>query len=122
MVDVVFEMTGGEAFRQLLDTLSPFGRLVTYGAAGGSLNHSSTQVSASELISTGRGVIGFWLALTGGNPERFRKPLEDLLARVRRGELKVQKGRSYPLAEAKRAHEDLADRTTTGKLVLDPTA
>jgi NADPH2:quinone reductase len=29
-------------------------------------------------------------------------------------------GGSYPLAEARRAHEDLRSRTTTGKLVLVP--
>jgi NADPH:quinone reductase len=122
MVDVIFEMTGGQVFRQLLEILAPFGRLVTYGAAGGSLADSSTQLAASDLISTGRGVIGFWLALAGGNPRRFKEPLENLVGRVSRGELKVQKGGTYPLEKAAEAHKDLASRATTGKLVLDPTA
>ena len=42
------------------------------------------------------------------------------LAAVVAGELEPVVGGSYPLAEARRAHEDLRSRTTTGKLVLVP--
>ena len=50
---------------------------------------------------------------------------EELLARadevlrwVRDGRLDVRIGGRYPLAEARRAHEDLEARRTTGKLLL----
>jgi NADPH2:quinone reductase len=36
------------------------------------------------------------------------------------GRLTVRIGGSYPLAQAAKAHEDLAARRTTGKLVLLP--
>ena len=36
------------------------------------------------------------------------------------GDLKVEIGGRYPLAEARRAHEDLEARRTTGKLLLVP--
>jgi len=36
------------------------------------------------------------------------------------GRLDVRIGGRYPLAEAKRAHEDLEARRTTGKLLLIP--
>jgi NADPH2:quinone reductase len=39
---------------------------------------------------------------------------------VTRGELTVRIGGRYPLAEARRAHEDLAARRTTGKLLVLP--
>ena len=45
----------------------------------------------------------------------------DLLGAVASGELEVVVGDVYPLAEARRAHEDLAGRGTRGKLLLDPT-
>jgi NADPH2:quinone reductase len=48
------------------------------------------------------------------------QPLADLLARTAAGELRVVERRVYPLSEARRAHEDLRARRTTGKLVLDP--
>jgi NADPH:quinone reductase len=39
---------------------------------------------------------------------------------VARGDLRVVEGTVYPLADARRAHEDLQGRRTTGKLLLDP--
>jgi NADPH2:quinone reductase len=42
----------------------------------------------------------------------------DLLGWVADGSLQVRVGARYPLAEAARAHEDLAARRTTGKLLL----
>jgi NADPH:quinone reductase-like Zn-dependent oxidoreductase len=52
--------------------------------------------------------------------EMFAEPLQDLFARTASGELRVIEGPVYPLSEARRAHEDLRARRTTGKLVLDP--
>jgi NADPH2:quinone reductase len=39
---------------------------------------------------------------------------------VAAGELEVIVGGVYALSEAKQAHEDIAARRTTGKLLLDP--
>jgi NADPH2:quinone reductase len=39
---------------------------------------------------------------------------------VAAGELRPIVGGTYPLSDARRAHEDLRARRTTGKLVLDP--
>jgi NADPH2:quinone reductase len=50
------------------------------------------------------------------------EPLADLFARAARGELNVVVGGTYPLSEAARAQVELAERRTTGKLLLDPKA
>jgi NADPH2:quinone reductase len=47
--------------------------------------------------------------------------LADLFGRVQRGELRVHVGGTYPLSEAARAQVDIAERRTTGKVLLDPT-
>ena len=44
----------------------------------------------------------------------------DLFEWIAKGELDVRIGGEYPLADAGRAHEDLAGRRTTGKLLLIP--
>jgi NADPH:quinone reductase len=44
----------------------------------------------------------------------------DLFEWIAKGELDVRIGGEYPLADASRAHEDLAARRTTGKLLLIP--
>ena len=44
----------------------------------------------------------------------------ELFEWLAKGELDVRIGGEYPLADARRAHEDLAARRTTGKLLLIP--
>ena len=65
-------------------------------------------------------MIGFWLMHLLRSPERLTEAMEDLFAAVEAGELEAIVGGTYPLEEAKRAHEDIRARTTTGKLVLTP--
>jgi NADPH2:quinone reductase len=65
-------------------------------------------------------VIGFWLAPAIGVPEMFGPPLAELLDHVAGGRLRPVVGHEYPLAEARRAHEDMLARRSTGKLILRP--
>ena len=116
-VDVVFEMAGGEVFDQSLGALAPFGRIVTYGIA----SREPNQVSTGSLMRRSRAVVGFWLMHCIGRPEMVDDALADLFERVRRGELRVHVGATYPLSEAARAQVDVAERRTTGKVLLDPT-
>ena len=116
-VDVVFEMAGGEVFDQSLGALAPFGRIVTYGIA----SREPNQVSTGSLMRRSRAVVGFWLMHCIGRPEMVDDALADLFERVRRGELRVHVGATYPLSEAARAQVDIAERRTTGKVLLDPT-
>ena len=116
-VDVVLEMAGGSVFDASLSALAPFGRLVTYGMA----SREPNRVAAGALLRHSSAVIGFWLAHCFAKPrEMLAAPLRDLFDRVARGDLRVVEGTVYPLADARRAHEDLQGRRTTGKLLLDP--
>jgi NADPH2:quinone reductase len=115
-VDVVFEMAGGRVFDQSLKAMAPFARLVTYGIASGEPN----QVSSGALMRRSHAVVGFWLFHCLGRPGMFAEPLAELFAMAARGELRVVEGEAYGLSEARRAHEDLEARRTSGKLVLDP--
>jgi len=117
-VDIVLEMAGGAVFEQSLAALAPFGRLVTYGIASGLPN----EVSNGLLMRTSRAVVGFWLMHCLRHPEMVGPALEDLFARVARGELRAVVGATYPLAEAARAQTALQERRTTGKVLLDVTA
>ena len=46
--------------------------------------------------------------------------LEEFLAWISSGDLKLTIGAEYPLQRAAEAHADLVDRKTTGKLILRP--
>jgi NADPH2:quinone reductase len=115
-VDAVFEMVGGETFDQSLAALAPFGRLVTYGIA----SRQPNTVQSGALMRKSRAVVGFWLMHCIGRPEMLDEALADLFDRVRRGELRAHVGATYPLSEAARAQVDIAERRTTGKVLLDP--
>jgi NADPH2:quinone reductase len=115
-VDVVLEMSGGEAFEASLRALAPFGRLVTYGLA----SRRPVSVSNVDLMRTSRAVVGFWLVHLFRRPGEVREGIAELLDAVAKGELEVVIGGVYPLSEARRALEDIAARRTHGKLLLDP--
>jgi NADPH:quinone reductase len=115
-VDVVFEMAGGEVFDACLAALAPFGRLVTYGIASGEGN----EVHTRKLMARSRAVVGFWLMHCIGRPGMVDEALTDLYARAARGELRAVVGATYPLSDARQAQIDMAERRTTGKVLLDP--
>jgi NADPH2:quinone reductase len=65
-------------------------------------------------------VSGFWFRHCLERPqERLAAPVADLFARAVAGDLRIVVGGVYPLAEAARAQVDLAERRTTGKLLID---
>src|ERR671925_164453 len=74
-VDVVLEMSGGEAFEASLRALAPFGRLVTYGLA----SRQPVKVSNVELMRTSRAVVGFWLVHLFRRPGEVREAITELL-------------------------------------------
>jgi NADPH:quinone reductase len=116
-IDVILEMVGGSVFEQSLSALAHFGRLVHFGQ---SAREGAPKVSPGKLMATSRGVIGFWLMHLIREPERLGEALADMFEAIRSGELEVIVGDTYPLEEARRAHEDIRARRTTGKLVLTP--
>ena len=116
MVDVVLEMSGGDAFEQTLRTLAPFGRLVAFGIA----SREENAVKTGHLMRNSRAVIGFWLVHMFRRPELLRRGIEELLGAAASGELRAVIGGVYPLSEVRRAHEEIAGRRTQGKLLLDP--
>jgi NADPH:quinone reductase len=118
-VDVVLEMVGGSTFDGSLHALAPFGRLVFFGMAG---RERPQPVDPGMLLQRSRSVIGFWLAHCMARPEMLAEPVRELLDMVAAGELRPVVSGTYPLSDARRAHEDMRARRTTGKLVIDPRA
>lgn len=115
-VDAVLEMSGGDTFDACYHALAPFGRHVVFGIA----SREQREVSTGSLLRHSRSVIGFWLMHLIPHRDEVAAMIGDLLRAVGSGELEVVVGGVYPLSEAQRAHEDLAARRSTGKLLLDP--
>jgi NADPH2:quinone reductase len=117
-VDVVLDMTGGRITDESVAALAPFGRLAFYGMAN---RMPPKAVAPASLLSHSTTVAGMWLAHALGLPGLMSRAITELFEMVASGALKVIPGGEYPLADARRAHEDMRSRRTVGKLVLDPT-
>lgn len=114
-VDVVLEMVGGATFEQSLRALAAFGRLVHFGQAG---REGAPKLEPGALMARSQGVIGFWLVHMMQRPDLMTAAMDDMFAAVKAGELEAIEGGTYPLEEARQAHEDIRGRKTTGKLIL----
>jgi NADPH2:quinone reductase len=117
-VDVVLHMSG-TGFEAELHALGMLGRMVCFGNAARHPN----EVQTNYLLQTSKSVMGFWLvALIARRQDLIASMIADLLGAVAGGQLEVVIGGTYPLSEAARAHQDMQERSTTGKLLLDPSA
>jgi NADPH:quinone reductase len=117
-VDVVLHMSGA-GFEAELGALGMLGRIVVFGNAARQPN----EVRTNYLLQRSKSVLGFWLvALVARKRDLIQSMTADLLTAVGTGELEVVIGGVYPLSEAARAHADMQERRTTGKLLLDPSA
>jgi NADPH:quinone reductase len=117
-VDVVLHMSGA-GFEAELGALGMLGRIIVFGNAARQPN----EVRTNYLLQRSKSVLGFWLvALVARKRELIRSMTADLLTAVGTGALEVVIGGVYPLSEAARAHTDMQERRTTGKLLLDPSA
>jgi NADPH:quinone reductase len=117
-VDVVLHMSG-TGFEDELHALGLLGRMVVFGNAARHPNELHT----NYLLQTSKSVLGFWLvALIAKRQDLIASMITELLGAVAARDLEVTIGGTYPLSEAARAHQDMQERRTTGKLLLDPSA
>jgi NADPH2:quinone reductase len=116
-VDVILDMVGGPTTDGGIKALAPFGRHVVYGMAG---RVPPKDISVGMLMGTSRAVIGFWLVHCMTKPGMMDAAMTDLIELVDSGELRTIDGGSFPLSEARAAHEAIRGRGTTGKLILVP--
>ncbi|WP_326954681.1 quinone oxidoreductase family protein [Amycolatopsis sp. NBC_01286] len=116
-VDVVYDGVGKDTFDASLASLKVRGLLALFGAASG-------PVPAFDPQRLNAGGSLYLTRPTSVHYARTREELDwrakELFDAVLAGDLDIRIGGTYPLADARRAHEDLQGRRTTGKLLLIP--
>lgn len=110
---VILDGVGGEVGRAAFDLLAPGGRMLMFGYSAGTATEFTSQDLVSRSLTASWG-FGF---PRGGGPEALKPYVEEALRRGSRGDWHPLLS-SYPLADAARAHDDLEQRRTVGKVVL----
>jgi NADPH:quinone reductase len=112
---VVYDGVGQATFDDSLAALRRRGYMVLYGAASGPVPPLDPQrLAAGGSLFLTRPTLVHYIVTR----EELLSRADDLFRWVGQGTLTVRIGGRYPLDQAARAHEDLAARRTTGKLVL----
>ncbi|WP_409330221.1 zinc-binding dehydrogenase [Trujillonella humicola] len=112
-VTLVYDGVGGAVGRCALELLRPGGRLVLFGYSAGSPTRFDTGDVVRLGITAGWSLGPRMVALPGGIPGLAGRALERVAAGAWRPLVS-----EYPLADAARAHADLEQRRTAGKVVL----
>ena len=115
--DVVYDGVGKDTFDASLAALRPRGLMALFGGSSGQVPPFDPQRlnSGGSLFLTRPTLADY----TADRAELLWRA-GDVLGAVAGGELNVRIGLEYSLAHAPQAHEDLAARRTTGKLILIP--
>ena len=114
---VVYDGVGKDTFEISLDCLRPRGLMVSFGNASGLPAPLDLQsLSAHGSLYVTRPTLVTYTATT----EELRQSSADLFARVLAGQIRVEIGQRYALADIQQAHSDLEGRRTTGSTVILP--
>src|SRR6185436_11025374 len=127
-VDIVLDATG--AFRKSYRCLAPLGRLVCFGLSAAARGPAGNRLAAIPLFLTlpwfhpirlmndNKAVIGVNLGHLWDRVEMLRREMLGLLADCAAGRLKPVVGKTFPLADAAKAHRFMQERQNVGKVVL----
>ena len=115
MVPVVYDSVGEDTFQASLDSLQPFGLMVSFGNASGPVPPMALTALKGSLYLTRPSLMPHT-----EKRSNLEEIAADLMKVVGAGKVKIRIEQRFPLAQAADAHRALASRSTTGSTVLIP--
>ncbi|GED22094.1 NADPH:quinone reductase [Halomonas halmophila] len=117
MCDVVYDSVGKDTWETSLDCLRKRGLMVSFGNASGPVEGVNIGIlnQKGALYVTRPSLNGY-----ADTRERLESMCIDLFAMLESGEVAIDIGQRFPLADAGKAQQALADRQTTGSTILLP--
>ncbi|WP_442110663.1 NADPH:quinone oxidoreductase family protein [Pseudomonas sp. NUPR-001] len=113
--DVIYDPVGGDLFDQAVRAIAWNGRLLVVGFASGRI----PELPVNLALLKGAAVLGvFWGAFAQRQPADNAANFQQLFSWYAEGKLKPLVSRTYPLAEAGAAIDQLGQRNAVGKLVV----
>ncbi|MCW2822396.1 MAG: qorA 1, partial [Marmoricola sp.] len=115
-VDVVMDVVGGDLVTDSLRSLATQGRLLVVGFTAGAI----PAVKVNRLLLNNVDVRGVgWGAYAMVRPGYMRRQWDELLPMMESGVIDPPIGRTYPIEEFGQALQDMEDRRTLGKSVVN---
>ncbi len=116
-VDVVYDSVGRDVFPRSLDCLKPRGMWVLFGQSSGPVEAFDMSLLAQKgsLYATRPSLFAYI-----ATPAELADCAKSLFDVVRSNKVRININQTYPLADARRAHEDLESRKTSGTTLLIP--
>lgn len=117
LCDVVYDGIGKDTFPASLDCLRPLGYFVSFGSASGQIEAFNINIlqGKGSLFAT-RPTLNHYVA----KREDLLATAKDLFDKVASGAVTIPINQKYALKDARKAHEDLEGRGTTGSSILIP--
>ena len=115
--DLILDQVGGDLFADAVKRLRPLGAVVAIGFAGGAWQ----PVDPALLVGRNVSACGFYLGrFMKLRPDVVQDAARELFDRWAAGDIAPVVGATFPLAEAGQALRSVAERRSTGKVVLVP--
>jgi NADPH2:quinone reductase len=115
-VDVIYDPVGGHFSELALRAIAWKGRHLVIGFANGEI----PKIPINLTLLKGASIVGvFWGAFAQKEPKKSLENIQQLLTWFVKGELKPHIDKVYALENAPKALEDMMQRKTKGKIVID---
>ena len=112
--NVIYDGVGGDYAEPALRAIAWEGRYLVVGFPAGipAIPLNLTLLKGCQIVGV------FWGAFTAREPKRNQENLQELMGWIASGNLKPSVSKTYPLAKAAEALNDMAARKVKGKVVL----
>ena len=116
-VEVVYDSVGKDTFQGSLDVLKPLGLLALFGQSSGPVPPVDLNIlnQKGSLFVTRPSLFAYM-----DRREVLLKAAAELFGLIASGVLRIAVNQTFPLSEARAAHEALEGRHTTGTTILVP--
>ncbi|MDQ0268348.1 quinone oxidoreductase family protein [Cytobacillus purgationiresistens] len=115
-VNIILDSLAGTTTSDSLLCLAHYGRLIQFGNSSG----FAGTIKTSDLHASCRSVLGFSLGTTRKQrPALLLPTAEKVLNLLVEEKLQIQIGEQFSLKEARKAHQLMESRMSTGKILLD---
>ena len=113
--DLIVDPVSGEVLQKSVAALAYRGRIVTFGFAG----RDFRKYNLMPLMQNNQSITGYYQGAEMTS-QRMQALINQLLAEVAAGEIKITIDSKFPLSEAGKAHAYIESRKATGRVLLIP--